>query len=1400
MVFHWLEAISMKNPLSVLSVFLLHTITCFLLVVPPACATEVARIGMTSYPSLTSAYSAAVSGDVIRTVNSVLPDNGLSIHAAMGGGKSVTIRGGYQADFIENSRSGVPTVLAGALIISSGTLKVDRLAVRGKQSQSISGFNPPSTATFGDTAITLTATASSGLPVTFKVISGSGSVTGNLLTIVGAGIIRLAASQSGNSSYDAAAEVSAAVNVSPAFQAITFPAFSPVFLGNTDFTPGATSSSGLSVNYTGDNPAVATIQNGLIHLTGVGQTSITARQAGNSNYQAATPVMQSLSVALPLSPIDNSGLESYWPLDGDWHDVLGRHDLTPATPGGFSAAPNVRSWNNQAYGPTKSETGNGAVNSSFTTLSEDNGITLEGWVWLPDDGTGGALFGFNGNGWGEPYFSVSIGWGFLWVTIGKSGDGLGIQYSRIGDTCWHHVALVVPKGFRNGIPVRLYLDGHEDAINSIDSSASGTAALGPASTLFGSPFTVGQFVSLSGSGSAGNMKIDEVRVWSRELTESEISTLATRSGSGSSSENSPIPQWAPGPRFVPPTEMPVPRTVLGVHVLTDDTIAVITDPTSWIKERFIADCGTYLRAMEPYRSKLDWQYGQNYEFAAMEVIAHYRPPILAALADSRHFSISTAGSAIDGITLLSIWPQAMREFRTPLFSGGGEEQHLTSAEVAFYSFLKLPARMINGRSYSITDAWGNTASWTYDESRTVSWALKVDQAGYLGDAAAKYAYLGGWLGPSGGPLNLDRFNGAPFNICRENDNTPVFSGTITYRGDETQPVHGITSISGERVYQLDFSSFTTPGHYYVRVPGAGRSWSFEIGDGSAGAAFYTHARGLYHQRCSSLDSSHTAWPRGDRHYPVYKASFPTQPFNDYVDHSAEGWGFLDQSGAYPGWAGLAGSWFPVVASKMTDEVAAETSGEWHDAGDFDRAGNFHLNTVEYLTEAYMMFPGNFADGQLNIPESGNGLPDILDEAVWGVDLWRRLQEPDGRVALWVESYAHPQITSDPGQDTQPYYKGLATRGSSITYAEHAARLARALQLAGDTSGRAGLFLASARRAYAFAMTDYTALPRISMSFALEGQPLSWIEPPSPERGAVAKALVQLWLASGDPVYYEAMNTPEMTQVFKTEVTSLYWRGNSLDFIDAALAPGLFPPEWGNAAKAGIVSTATEWLTGQSDYAYRTLWRSFDHGYFPLMGWGNNEYHPILHLIAAWKLTGEEKYRSGALTAVNFLQGANPQGRSLTTGLGSNYVIYPLHLPTYADGLADPVPGITIYGYNSGIPWQTRNSVYGLFSDPSPGMQFNGTAIAQLPPPWNDPGLEPAAIGNILYAGLPLYRNLINLEAYNVPQMEFDVTMTVGAATAVLGSLMKPGWMPSEALIHRQPKSAAELQDAIWFQP
>jgi hypothetical protein len=144
-------------------------------------------------------------------------------------------------------------------------------------------------------------------------------------------------------------------------------------------------------------------------------------------------------------------------------------------------------------------------------------------------------------------------------------------------------------------------------------------------------------------------------------------------------------------------------------------------------------------------------------------------------------------------------------------------------------------------------------------------------------------------------------------------------------------------------------------------------------------------------------------------------------------------------------------------------------GGWYDAADHDRRW-FHYHAFWDLVLAYELAPGNFTDGQEATHESSNGVPDILDEAAWGLLVWRNSQRETGGVSARLEARAHPSSADmkpngRPQNDSLRYYFSSPTRESSLRYAGAAAHLARLLRR--FDAGAAEGWLDSARRAYAF---------------------------------------------------------------------------------------------------------------------------------------------------------------------------------------------------------------------------------------------------------------------------------------------------------------------------------------------
>ena len=335
--------------------------------------------------------------------------------------------------------------------------------------------------------------------------------------------------------------------------------------------------------------------------------------------------------------------------------------------------------------------------------------------------------------------------------------------------------------------------------------------------------------------------------------------------------------------------------------------------------------------------------------------------------------------------------------------------------------------------------------------------FKVNQVGYQPDQP-KFAYMGAWLGPSLGawrPRGKEEGKGNKEEVRWELVDAvssvpivpPVPFAPARHRVDDATTKEG-TPFTGEFTYEMDFSSVTNEGTYFVRVDGVGRSADFRIWRGAAEDAFRVHMGGLYQKRCGMAKTEpYTHWTAGACHTNIVRGTF------------------APEEGSLP--KGV--RWFDIIRHNTDWEHGERiaVSGGWHDAADYDRRPA-HLNVVNDLCAVYLMKPSNFPDGQLAIPENANGIPDILDEAEWGLRHLLAVQQRDGGVGTWIESTMHPEVGNVAERDPMRYAVSRATRGSSLAYAAHAALLARC-----HDSFRAK-YLDSAKRAWAFAMRSEPA--------------------------------------------------------------------------------------------------------------------------------------------------------------------------------------------------------------------------------------------------------------------------------------------------------------------------------------
>lgn len=156
-------------------------------------------------------------------------------------------------------------------------------------------FDAISDKNYDEGSFDLTATATSGLEVSFTVVSGPITIDGTTVTITGTGLASIRANQAGNIDYNPAASVIQEFTILTSSQSITFDAIGDKTFGDASFTLSGTATSGLDLVYTVVSGPIE-ITGSEVTITGAGDAEIEATQPGDNNYSAATPVSQMFTI------------------------------------------------------------------------------------------------------------------------------------------------------------------------------------------------------------------------------------------------------------------------------------------------------------------------------------------------------------------------------------------------------------------------------------------------------------------------------------------------------------------------------------------------------------------------------------------------------------------------------------------------------------------------------------------------------------------------------------------------------------------------------------------------------------------------------------------------------------------------------------------------------------------------------------------------------------------------------------------------------------------------------------------------------------------------------------------------------------------------------------------------
>lgn len=521
------------------------------------------------------------------------------------------------------------------------------------------------------------------------------------------------------------------------------------------------------------------------------------------------------------------------------------------------------------------------------------------------------------------------------------------------------------------------------------------------------------------------------------------------------------------------------------------------------------------------------------------------------------------------------------------------------------------------------------------------------------------------MGDLGG-LDLKPYTGKRFWLIEQPSNRRVFEGKLAFRKPADNPECAYPSDTPKAnfldadVYECDFSAFDRPGSYLLAVEGIGCSFRFKIDADVYRAAFRTVARALYHNRSGiALTKPYTDFERPAPHNPrltpgfAGKLKYTTSRWIDWKNPDADP---ADRGAVEAGIKGPLDAW-----------------GWYQDAGDWDSYAS-HIRVPQDLLLAWELAPRNFTDGELNIPESGNGVPDILDEAAWLPRFCHRLRHELMRKG-WGTGGIGLRVCGDHfGFDTGP--KDIAIGSwedvdrtwiasgedpvSTYGYAGVAAQLAWCLKRAGVKDPDKVDWEREARESYAWAAKNTRPGDEAKVKT---------------NRLYAAACLFRL---TGDRTCEAQVRADTKSITPGSE----FWNEDLYGPAVYALAGGPTPPDPDLLARIRGAILHTADLSVQTAEKRALRWGG--NWWFPL-GWGQQTTPHVMEVAVAYGLTrGSDPARAaGYLAAIqtscDFVLGTNALNQTWATGLGPRHPVNVFHLDAWYNGKAGPHPGIIPYG-------------------------------------------------------------------------------------------------------------------------
>ena len=467
-------------------------------------------------------------------------------------------------------------------------------------------------------------------------------------------------------------------------------------------------------------------------------------------------------------------------------------------------------------------------------------------------------------------------------------------------------------------------------------------------------------------------------------------------------------------------------------------------------------------------------------------------------------------------------------------------------------------------------------------------------------------------------------------------------GTVVMRGTLSAPKRW--PMSEEDVRRAEFSSLTRPGRYVLVVPGVGRSAPFEVGKDAIREVTRASIKSYYFQRTGIplLPKYAGKWARPEGHPDTVVLVHPS-----------------------------------AVSATRPEGTRLSSPRGWYDAGDYNKyIVNSGISTYTLLLIAEQ-FP-RYADSlRLDIPESGNGLPDVLNEAMWNLRWMLTMQDPaDGGVYHKLTNASFDPFVM-PDKAVEPRYVVQKSTAAALDFAAvmaHASlltrRYPRVLPGLSDSLTRAALSAWKWARLHPDSLYEQGRIntaykPPIATGTYGDRNVSDEFRWAAAELALATKQ--DSFLVAVPPVGNEPAAVPTWNSVGTLALISLLDHRRELSArVDTV------------KVKEALLTLARSLRTAADTSPYGVAMATRQD-----FAWGSNAVaaNQGLVLIQAARLTRDTSYLRAALGNLDYILGRNATGFSFVTGYGAKTPQAPHHRPSGADTVKAPVPGLLAGGPN-----------------------------------------------------------------------------------------------------------------------